>query len=178
MIMTEPVTPADATLSGFLQSIELAAVTAYDTVLTFLAEASKPAATKFQIHHREYANILATQAGASAATVANQTLTLVLASRLQKVTDERGALTFAFGLENQLAETYAFAFTTLTSSDVIRATAVILPIVSGHAAALASLAGLSTAIVFPNGPFEGSAVAGPENTDLKLGFDPATFPVG
>ena len=37
---------------------------------------------------------------------------------------------------------------------------------------------LPTASVFPNGPFEGTAVAGTDNTDVSLGFDPAAFPVG
>jgi hypothetical protein len=178
MTVTEPVTPADAALAGFLQSIEVAIVNLYDQVLTLVTDASKAAATKFQIHHREYADLLAAPAGASATKVPNQTLTLVLTSRLQSATDERSALTLAFGVENQLAETYAFAFTTITSPDLIRPLATILPVVSGHAATLASLAGLPIATVFPNGPFESTAVAGPDNPDLKLGFDPAAYPVG
>jgi hypothetical protein len=66
----------------------------------------------------------------------------------------------------------------LTSPDVIRTVATILPVVSGHAAALGSLAAVPTATIFPNGPFEGTAVAGPDNPDFKLGFDPASYPVG
>jgi hypothetical protein len=178
MTENEPVTPADAALAGFMQSIELAVVDAYEKVLPLLGDAARPIAAKFQGHHRDYADALAKQAAGSAAKVPNQTLTLVLTARLQGVADEKSALTFAFGLENQVAETYAFTFTTLTSPDVVRVAATILPVVSAHAAALGSLAGLATASTFPNGPFEGTAVADPENQDIRLGFDPLSFPVG
>jgi hypothetical protein len=178
MTASDPVIAADAALAGFIQSIELAVTDAYETVLPLLGDAARPIAVRFQGHHREYADALAKQAAGSVAKLPNQTLTLVLAARLQGVADERGALTFAFGLENQVAETYAFSFTTLTSPDVIRLAASILPVVSAHAAALGSLAGLPPAGAFPNGPFEGTAVAGADSQDITLGFDPLSFPVG
>jgi hypothetical protein len=178
MAVGETVTPADAALAAFIQSVELAAVDAYDKLLPLLGDTTKPVALKFQAHHREYTDALAKQAGGSAVKVPNQTLTLVLAARLQGVADEKGALMFAFGLENQITATYAFTLTTLTSPDVVGVTATILPVLAAHAAALGSLAGLPLAAAFPNGPFEGTAVAGAENPDFKLGFDPLSFPVG
>jgi hypothetical protein len=178
MTAAEPVTPADATLSGFLQSIELAIVDAYEKVLPLLSDESKAAIMIFQRHHTDYATALESLAGPSAAKAPNATLGLVLIARLQPVTDEKSALTFAFGVENQLAETYGFAFATLTSPDVIRLAATTLPVVAGHAAIIGSLAGLTTASIFPNGPFEGTALSGTDNADTRLGFDPTAFPVG
>lgn len=174
MTADEPVTPADAIVAGFLQSIALAVADGYDKVTPFLSDTTKPMAAKFQAHHKEYAGALATQAGTSAATVPNQALTLVLTARLQGVSDEQGALTFAFDFENQVTETYAFTLTTLTSPDVIHLVATILTVVSGHAVILGSSAGLTTTALFPNGAMEGTTVG--DGSDTKLGFDPASFP--
>ena len=170
------ITPADATVAGFLQSIELAVADAYAQIAGLLSDSTKPTATTFQSHHTEAAGALAKQAGVSAAKGPNGALTLVLAARLQQVTDERSALTLAFGIENQLAETYASVLTTLTSPDVIHLVATILPVASGRAVILGSSAGLTTAALFPNGPLEGTAVG--DGADIKLGYDPASFPVG
>ena len=99
----------------------------------------------------------------------------MLAARLQSVADERGALTFAFGLENQVTATYAFTLSTLTSPDVIHLVATILTVVSGHAGILGSTAGLTTTELFLNGALQGATVG--DGSDTKLGFDPASFPV-
>ena len=176
--MADPIAPVDVALVAFLQSVERAIADVYDRVFPFLGDSAKPVATKMQGHHRDYVDALGQLAGPAAVATANQTLALVLAARLQNVTDEKAALTTAAGIENQLTETYAFAFTTLTSPDVVKVLATILPVVSSHAAALGALAILPTAAVFPNGPFEGTTVAGADTTDLGAGFDPAAFPVG
>ena len=168
------VTPADAMVAGFLHSITLAVVDVYDKVMPFLSDTTKPSAATFQNHHKEYAAALAARAGASAATVPNQALTLVLTARMQDVADERGALNVAFGLEHQVTETYAFALTTLTSPDVIHLVATILTVVSGQAGILGSSAGLATTALFPNGALVGATVG--DGSDLQLGFDPASFP--
>jgi hypothetical protein len=170
-----PVTPADAALAGFLQSIALAVSDAYDKVTPFLSDTTKPIAATFQNHHKQHATALAAQAGTAAATVPNQALTLVLAARLQSVTDERAALTFAFGLEHQVTATYTFTLTTLTSPDVIHRVATILTVVSGHAGILGTTAGLTTTALFLDGALQGATVG--DGSDGKLGFDPASFPV-
>ncbi|MEY2458823.1 MAG: hypothetical protein QOG30_653 [Acidimicrobiaceae bacterium] len=175
MTAQDPVTPADATLAGFLQSIALAVADVYDKVIALLGDSTKPMATTFQNHHKEHAVALAIQAGSASATLPNQALTLVLAARLQTVTDERGALTFAFGVEHQVTATYASTFNTLTSPDVVRLVATILTTVSGHAGALGSSAGLTPTAVFPDGALQGATVG--DGSDPKLGFDPASFPV-
>ena len=174
----EPIEPPDLALVVFLQSVERSVVDAYDRVLPLLGDSVKPAVVKLQTHHKDYVDALGKLTGAAAVPAANQTLSFVLAARLQTMTDEKSALTVAFGIENQLSETYGFAFTTVISPDVVKLLATIMSVVSMHAAALAGLAVLPTASAFPNGPFEGTTVAGTENTDAKAGFDPAAFPVG
>ena len=173
-----PIEPPDLALVVFLQSVERSVVDAYDRVLPLLGDSAKPAVVKVQAHHKDYVDALGKLPGTAAVPTANQTLAFVLAARLQAMTDEKSALTVAFGIENQLSETYGFAFTTVTSPDVVNLLATLMPVVSTHAAALAGLAVLPTASAFPNGPFEGTTVAGAENTDAKAGFDPAAFPVG
>lgn len=169
------ITPQDATLAAFVQSIALAAADAYDKAMPLLSDTTKPTATAFAAHHRDHAAALAKLAGAVAATVPNQTLAAVLAGRLQTVVDERGALTFAFDMSNQVAATYEFTLTTLTSTDVIHLVATILTVVTGHAAVAGSAAGVATSTMFPNGPLEAATVSDGANT--KAGFDPALYPV-
>jgi hypothetical protein len=168
------IAPADAMLAGFMHSIVLAVVDFYDKLTPFLSDPTKPIAATVQNHHREHAAALATRAGTSAATVPNQALTLVLTARLQSVADERTALTVAFGVEHQVAETYAFTLTTLTGPDVVQLIATILTVVSGHAGILGSSAGLSTTALFPNGALVGAIVG--DGSDPQRGFDPASFP--
>jgi hypothetical protein len=168
------VTPADALIAGFLHSIVLCVVDFYDKITPFLSDTEKPTAAAFQNHHREHAAALAALAGSSAATVPNQALTLVLTARLQTVTEERGALNVAFGLEHQVTETYAYTLNTLTNPDVVRVVATIITVVSTHAGILGSGAGLTTAALFPNGALVGSTVG--DGSDPQLGFDPASFP--
>ena len=174
MAADEQVTPADALVAGFLQSIALAVVDAYDKVAPLLSDTTRPTAVTFQNHHREHAAALAALAGTAAATHPNQALTLVLTARFQGVADERGALSFASALENQVTATYAFTLNTLTSPDVIRLVATILAVVSGQAGVLGASAGLTTTTLFPNGALVGATVG--DGSDLTLGFDPVSFP--
>jgi hypothetical protein len=171
----EPITPQDAALAGFLQSIALAVADAYDKVTPFLSDTARPIAVLFQKHHKEHALALGPPAGTAAATVPNQALTLVLAARLQGVADERGAFAFAFALEHQVTKTSAFTFTALTNPDLIHLVATIITVVSGHAGILGSSAGLTTTTLFPSGALEGTTVG--DGSDSNLGFDPASFPV-
>jgi hypothetical protein len=175
--MSDPLAPPDSALAGFLQSVERTVVDAYDKVLPLLSQSDKALGTTFQEHHRDYADALGKLAGSAAANHPNQTLSLVLAARLQSMSDERSALTSAAAVENELAATYGFALSTTGSPDVVKLIATILPMVSTHAAALAALASVPTAAVFPNGAFETTTVAGVDSADASAGFDPAAFPV-
>jgi hypothetical protein len=171
----EPVTPADAALAGYLQSVELAVADVYAQNGALLGESSQPVVSKFQTHHSTYATELAKLAGAAAVHGPNPSLAALLAARLQAATDEPAVLTFLFGLENQLASTYGFAATVATSPDVVRLIATILPSTSGRCAVLGTLAKLSTPLLFPNGPVESTVVG--DGADVRLGFDPTLFPV-
>jgi len=176
--MPDPVAPPDAALAGFLQSVEKTVVEAYDKVLPFLSETNKTLGSRFQNHHRDYADALGKLAGSAAAGRTNNTLSLVLAARLQSMSDERSAFASIAAVENELVATYGFAFSTTASPDLIKLLATILPVLSTHAAALSALASVPTAAVFPNGPFETTTVAGVDSADASAGFDPAAFPVG
>ena len=94
------------------------------------------------------------------------------------MSDERSALTSIAAVENELVATHGFAFSTTASPDLIKLVATIVPVLSTHAATLASLASVPTAAVFPNGAFETTTVAGVDSADASAGFDPAAFPVG
>jgi len=170
------VNPADAPTAGFLQSIVLAVVDFYDKIKPFLTDTTLPTVVSFQNHHREHAAALAAHAGASAPTVPNQALTLVLTARLQGVADERAALVVAFSVEHQVTETYAFTLNTLTTPDLVQLVATILTVVSAQAGILGSSAGLVTPVLFPNGALVGATVG--DGSDAKFGFDPASFPAG
>ena len=91
--MADPIAAPDAALAGFLQSVERTVVDAYDKALPLLSASNKALGSTFQDHHRDYADALGKLAGASAANHTNQTLSLVLAARLQSMSDERSALT-------------------------------------------------------------------------------------
>ena len=174
MPAAEPVTAADMTTAAFLQSIELTAVDAFGRVSPLVGEAERETVSTFSDHHAAYADAMGKLAGPAAVKGVNPTLTLVLVARLQTATDESAALAFAFGLENQIAATYASAAAVSTSPDLIRAIATILPVTAGRSAVLGALANLSTPLLFPNGPVESSTVS--DGSDVRLGFDPAKFP--
>ena len=176
MAPNDTITPPDAATAAFMQSIALAVADAYDKATPFFSDTTRPIATSFAAHHRDHAAALAKQAGTAAATVPNQALTLVLTARLQNVADERAALSFAFDVENQVSATSEFTLTKLTSTDVIHLVATIITIVAGHAAILASSAGITTTSVFPNGATETTSVG--DGSNLEFGFDPTSFPPG
>jgi rubrerythrin len=166
----------DQDIAAFAQSVELAAVAAYDAAAPVLTDATKPVALKFQGHHKDHASAFGQLAGSKATNKANSALVAALTPTLQGITDEKGALTFAFGLENQAAETYAFALTVLTTADIFKQMASILPIEAEHAAVLGAALGMTPDAIFINGAFENASVG--DGTDIKKGIDPGMFPVG
>ena len=166
----------DEDLAAFAQSVELAAVAAYGMAAPALSDATKPVATLFAQHHQAHAAAFGALAGAKAQTAPNAKLVTALTPALQAVKDETGALTLAFQLENQAAETYAFGLTVATGIPAASGMATILPIEQEHAAVLAIALGKGPADVFINGAFVAAAVG--DGTDIKKGIDPTVFPVG
>ena len=92
---------------------------------------------------------------------------------LAALTDELGALEFAFVLEGQAAYTYAAALTLLQDPAYAAATATILPIEAQHQVVLGLALGKDVTDVFPTGAFEAAALG--DGSDPHKGFDPAVF---
>jgi rubrerythrin len=165
----------DEDLAAFAQSVELAAVAAYEMAAAALSATTKPVGELFAMHHQQHADAFAAVAGSKAVDGPNQALVTALTPALEAVTDEKSALELAFGLENQAAATYAFGLTAATGADAVAGMATILPIESEHAAILGVALGLSVPDIFVNGAFEGASVG--DGTDITKGIDPAKFPV-
>jgi rubrerythrin len=165
----------DEDLAAFAQSVELAAVAAYGMAAAALSPATKPVGELFAMHHQQHADAFGAVAGSKAVDAPNAALVTALTPALQAVKDEKGALTLAFGLENQAAETYAFGLTAATGMDAIAGMATILPIEAEHAAILGVALGMSVPDIFINGAFESAAVG--DGSDIKKGLDPTLFPV-
>jgi hypothetical protein len=166
----------DGDIAVFAESVELAAVAAYGMAAPVLSAATKDVAVLFQSHHQAHAEAFASLSGGKATGKPNAKLVTALTPALSAIKDEKGALEFAFGLENQAAETYAFALTVLMDKAAFSGTATILPIESAHAGVLAAALGLALEDMFPTGAFIAAQVG--DGTDIKKGIDPNTYPVG
>jgi Ferritin-like domain len=171
----DAVASTDQGLAAFAQSIELAAVAAYAAAAPALSAATKPVALLFQHHHQEHAAAFGSLAGSKAVTGPNEKLVAALQPKLQAVNSEKRALTLAFGLENQAAETYAYGLTVAMSTAAASGMATILPIETEHAAVLGAALGMAVDAIFVNGPFENAAVG--DGSTITQGIDPAKYPV-
>jgi rubrerythrin len=167
----------DMTIAGYAQSVELAAVKAYEAAAPALSKAVLPVGQLFLSHHQQHADAFGGVAGDKKATGPNAKLLAAVGPILAKIKDQTGALEFAFVLENQAAYTYAAALTLLQNKDYAAATSTILPIEAQHATVLGLALGkpftMDNAGVFPTGGFESASLG--DGTDPKKGLDPATF---
>ena len=163
----------DQTIAGYAQSVEFAAVAAYTAAAGVLSSATLPVAELFMSHHQQHADAFGAVAGDKAATGPNEKLVAAVTPALQAITDETGALEFAFTLENQAAYTYAAALTLLQDPAYAAATSTILPIEAQHAVVLGLALGKPVADVFPTGAFESASLG--DGTDPLAGLDPAVF---
>ena len=167
----------DMTIAGYAQSVELAAVKAYEMAAPALSKDVLPVGQLFLSHHQQHADAFGSVAGDKKATAANAKLLAAVGPTLAGIKDQEGALEFAFVLENQAAYTYAAALTLLQSKDYAAATSTILPIEAQHATVLGLALGKPFTMdedgVFPTGAFESAALG--DGTDPTKGLDPATF---
>ncbi|MBI4883971.1 MAG: ferritin-like domain-containing protein [Actinobacteria bacterium] len=163
----------DQGIAGYAQSIELAAVAAYTAAAPALSAATLPVAELFMSHHQQHADAFGAVAGEMAVTAANAKLIAAVTPALQAITDEAGALEFAFALEGQAAYTYAAALTLLIDPAYAAATATILPIEAQHQVVLGLALGKDVAAVFPTDAFEAAALG--DGSDPLKGLDPAVF---
>ena len=160
----------DIAIAAFAESVELSLVAAYDAGLPFLSSELTPVAETFASHHREHADVFGGLAGDAASGQPNAALMGALAPGIDALGGTNDVLAFVKTLENQAVATYAYALTAIEGTEVVTATASILPIESAHAAALSFALGEGPEAWFPFGAFE--------SADIVNGLDPAVFPVG
>ena len=163
----------DQSIAGYAQSIELAAVAAYAAAAPLLTAATLPVAELFMSHHQQHADAFGAVAGTYAVTEPNAALIAAVSPSLAALTDEMGALEFAFVLEGQAAYTYAAALTLLQDPAYAAATSTILPIEAQHQVVLGLALGKDVTDVFPTGAFEAAALG--DGSDPLKGLDPAVF---
>ena len=170
----------DTVIAGYAQSVELAAVAAYTAAAPKLSGDVLAVATLFAGHHQEHADAFGAVAGDDARPEPNQKLVDAVTPTLTAVAEADPSeeltgmiLTFAKGIENQAAYTYAAALTLLTDPAYAAATSTILPIEAQHATVLSLALGEGPDMWFPNGAFEATALG--DGTDPLAGFDPAVF---
>jgi hypothetical protein len=168
--------PFDTDYAAFAESIELAMVVLYNDTLLKLTGQNVATAAKFRDHHQDHAKAYAALAAGKAKGQPNATLVFSKALAIPGLADESSTLSFLVALENQMAETYAYGLTMLTTPDVYRRVVTTLPVESEHAAVLGTILQLPPNDLFITGAFENASVG--DGTDARRGFDMATFPVG
>ena len=171
----------DTAIAGFAQSVELAAVAAYEAAAPALSGDVLAVAQLFLSHHQDHADAFGAVAGDDARPEPNPALVEAVTPTLQAVGEAVAAgqdvttdvLAFAKVVENQAAYTYAAALTLLTDPAYAAATSTILPIEAQHATVLSLALGEGPEQWFPTGAFESAALG--DGTDPLAGFDPAVF---
>ncbi|MDZ7733990.1 MAG: ferritin-like domain-containing protein [Acidimicrobiia bacterium] len=158
---------SDTDIAAFAQSVELAAVAAYEAAAgTGLLDATATeVGTLFASHHDDHAGAFASLAGDAAPNEPNATVLEAFAPMIQEAGDQAGLLTIAKQLEEHASSTYVFALGALTSQEAAAATATVLPIESQHAVVLGQFLELPPEDYLP--PFETADEA----------LDPAEYPV-
>jgi rubrerythrin len=161
----------DATIAAFAESVELAAVQAYQAAAKsgkVKTAAVLTAATTFAGHHNEHAMAFGAAAGAKATHKPNPKLLQSVGSSISAAADETAVLEIAFGLENAAAATYLFALGALQDPKALQLTASILPVESQHATVLGT--------VLKKAPTDKKYLPDFISQDDKV--DPAQFPAG
>jgi hypothetical protein len=169
-------TAYDTDYAAFAESIELAIVSLYNGTLLKLTGENVATAARFRDHHQDHARAYASLAAGKAKGAPNATLLFEKASAIPGLADEPTALSFLVALENQMAETYAYGLSLLTTPEVYRRVVTTLPVESQHAAVLGTILQLPPQELFITGPFENASVG--DGSDARRGFDMAAFPVG
>jgi hypothetical protein len=125
----------DLALVVFLQSLELAAVKAYENLVATgrIAPANAQTAREFSLHHGEHGKALAELAGGAAATAPNPRLNTELTEAITAGADQAQLITVVYSLEESLTATYAAALGVFDSWQAAAEASKILPIDSQHA---------------------------------------------
>jgi rubrerythrin len=166
---TPPLAPTteDKVLLGWSQSLELAAVAAYEAAAATgrISAEVLPVALLFRDHHRQHAQAHAAIAGKAALGQANQSVLEAFGPQIEAANNQTELLTVAFQLESVAAATYVAALGELVGTDGAALVASIIPTESRHAAVLGEVLGLSL------------EEQSPVFVDAEEGVSPAQFPV-
>lgn len=143
MAQTTTTEPSDGDLAivQFAQTLELAAVQAYEAAVatnrldTVMAETART----FGLHHHDHADALGTIAGKKAPNAANQQIVQLFAPGIKSATDQNAVLQQLYQLEEGAAATYALALGLIESADTAGTASTILPVEGQHAVAWAQV---------------------------------------
>jgi ferritin-like protein len=157
----------DKALAKFAESVELAAVAAYQAAAAsgkITAAAVLSAAQTFASHHRDHAAAFGGLAGDASTAKPNPLVLAAVTGQIKAAPDQNGVLGIALDLENGAAATYLFALGALADLNALKLTASILPVESQHAVVLGTALGKQLKDLVP--AFQ--------TADAKI--DPAKFP--
>lgn len=160
-------TTGDAELLGWLASIELAVVAAYDSIIDRADDEVRPTLEANRDHHRDHAAGFAELAG-SGRPRANVALVDVLTLTVEELTGPRAALELAAALEDQLAATHGFVLAQVDDPEAAGDVASVVAVECAHSAVLRLLLDDGAESWFPDGAFQ--------NADIARGFSPEAFP--
>jgi rubrerythrin len=168
----------DEQIAAFAESLELAAVAAYQAAaakITTPAVAS--AAGTFAGHHSQHATAFASLAKGAATGKPNPKLLQTIAGELHDAPDEKTTVKIAFDLENAAASTYLYALGVLSAAGALQLTASILPVESQHAVVLGQVLGLPMfeATAGSSDPYAGTGYV-PTFVTQDQKIDPAVYP--
>ncbi len=141
----------DRALLGFIQSLELTAVAAYEIAIGAkkLGDTAAGIAAIFQAHHRQHAQTTGSLAGPAAPNVPNASLMAAFGPQFRSAAAEKDLLSLAYQVENAAAATYAAALAQITGTDPAAVLASILPIESRHAIVLGQAIGIEVRDLVP-----------------------------
>ena len=133
----------DQSVALFLQSIELAMVSAYGVASQngkLHTPSSVALVNAYSAHHTAHASALAAFS-ASTSTQPNPGVLLAVGDEMREAPDEMHVLGVAFDSENAIAATYLYAIGVLKGVQVLQSCAGIFPVECAHGATLGQIIG-------------------------------------
>jgi len=176
---TPTTNPPNEVTAAFAESLELAAVAAYQQAaakLTTPAVAS--AAQTFAGHHAQHATAFGSLAKDKATGKPNPKLLATISGQLRDATDEKSTVQIAYDMENAAASTYLYSLGILTDKGALQLTASVLPVESQHAVVLGQVLGIApfTAVAGSTDPYAGTGYV-PYFVSQDQKIDPVAYPV-
>jgi len=169
----------DEQIAAFAESLELAAVAAYQQAAAKLTTpAVVSAASTFAGHHAQHATAFAALSKGKATGKPNPRLLQTLSAEIHDAASENATIQIAYDMENAAASTYLYALGVLTDKAALELTASILPVESQHAVVLGQALGLApfTLATGSTDPYAGSGYV-PYFVTQDLKVDQAVYPV-